>query len=784
MPLPAGVTTCTVTYGKALGPLGGEGAIDATLTMDRKVVHAATGWSIHPVTERVSPAGPGQELVFQVPHVDQDGMIDASGAGVKNWKYILTGNIRFQGQTLSFKKEFQVFVGQESIDLDLIPDGAAIPPATTSSVWAKEAQDAADAAAVSATAADASADAAASSATTATTAKTAAETAATNAAGSADAAATARDAAVTARTAAQGARDAAITARDAAETARTGAETAATAAAGSATAAQTAETNAEAAQGAAETARTGAETARAGAEEARTGAEEARTGAETARDEAEAAAATATAPTEAQVDARIAAQKAAPSGLAPLDGDSKLPEANVPDRLSEAGLTATFVAGHTVPPPTGGDDTAILTAALTGTRTVMFQPDALYLWPGGVDSFPDFSGRIIGNGATIQFTYAGTYNSAAIVQSWTDVEVDDLGFTGSPLAGALFGGACERLSFRHCRVFDLTTAFSNSIAADMAVQASRFFEVFAPVGVNQTVQGPHGGDFVVEDCDFNFAPTSPSGSLIGTITASPTPGARVFIRRNRMLTDDLPGYSIDAAIDIEPAGTTPYALVEVDNNTILNGSIYLTGGDQMFARRNQVRFTTNRGITSPAHPGMTAFVGYNSLGTFPDTGVVVVEDNDVIQDPVALAYETYLWVFSTPVKEWHSRNNRAQINSVSTGATEAYLVANTSERVVIDGDVVTGAGASTFTGRVAARLNFLPSEAFEIRNLRIDGSWFALVGSQTGSADTCKLLKVVENDLTDALFNGVAPSAANYIYNDTFGTFTKTRRAGNSVIDY
>ena len=337
MPLPAGVTTCTVTYGKALGPLGGEGAIDATLTMDRKVVHAATGWSIHPVTERVSPAGPGQELVFQVPHVDQDGMIDASGAMVKNWKYILTGNIRFQGQTLSFKKEFQVFVGQTAIDLDLIPDGAAIPPATTSSVWVKDAQDAADAAAVSATAADASADAAASSATTAGTAKTAAETARTGAETARTGAEAARTAAETAATNAAGAATSASTSASTATTKAGEAATSATAAAGSATAAQTAETNAA-------TAQTGAEAARTAAETARTGAETARTAAETAQAEAEAAAATATAPTEAQVDARIALQKATANGIAPLDADQRLPEANVPERLTEAGLNASIEA--------------------------------------------------------------------------------------------------------------------------------------------------------------------------------------------------------------------------------------------------------------------------------------------------------------------------------------------------------------------------------------------------------------------------------------------------------
>lgn len=153
MALPVGVTTCTVTFGKVLTPTGVEGRIEGTVTMDRKIVHAATGWSINPANEKVTPAGSGGQLSFELPAVDQPGFIDQSGAGIENWSYTLVGNAIFGSQTLPFKKTFQVFVGQSTLDLDLVPDGPATDPVSTPASWVVDAQTARDAAADSAAAA-------------------------------------------------------------------------------------------------------------------------------------------------------------------------------------------------------------------------------------------------------------------------------------------------------------------------------------------------------------------------------------------------------------------------------------------------------------------------------------------------------------------------------------------------------------------------------------------------------------------------------------------------------
>lgn len=128
--LPPGVTTCTITFGKAISYLGTEARIEAVIDADRDIVHAATGWSFTAMPDPVN-ASAGGELVFQVPHVDQSGFIDGSGAEVKNWYYILSGNKIFPRGTKSFRKVFQVKVGQDNVDLDVVPDGPALPSYTT-----------------------------------------------------------------------------------------------------------------------------------------------------------------------------------------------------------------------------------------------------------------------------------------------------------------------------------------------------------------------------------------------------------------------------------------------------------------------------------------------------------------------------------------------------------------------------------------------------------------------------------------------------------------------------
>lgn len=132
MPLPAGITTATVTFGKAHGVLGTEATITGTVALDRPIVWAATGDMLYTYGDPVS-SGPGNFLSFQFPHVDQPGFVDEGGNAVTNFAGILKARVTFGKQYFDINKSFQVFAGQSSIDLDLVPGGSIVPGVTAPS---------------------------------------------------------------------------------------------------------------------------------------------------------------------------------------------------------------------------------------------------------------------------------------------------------------------------------------------------------------------------------------------------------------------------------------------------------------------------------------------------------------------------------------------------------------------------------------------------------------------------------------------------------------------------
>jgi hypothetical protein len=131
--LPEGVSTCNVTFGKALSQFGTVARLTGKVTMDRRVIHAATGYSLNPADEDAPRSDDDDLLSFAVPHVDQEGFLDpATQLATTHWYYTLSGKIIFAGggKTLSFTKTFQPLVGQTDIDLDFLPDGTPTPGVT------------------------------------------------------------------------------------------------------------------------------------------------------------------------------------------------------------------------------------------------------------------------------------------------------------------------------------------------------------------------------------------------------------------------------------------------------------------------------------------------------------------------------------------------------------------------------------------------------------------------------------------------------------------------------
>lgn len=133
MTLPAGITKATVTFGRALGVLGSEAVITATVALDRPIIWAATGETLYVYPDPV-PQGAGGFISFAFPHVDQSGFIDEAGNAVTNFAGILKAKVVFGGKTAyDITKPFQVFVGQSTIDLDMVPGGSIVPGVTAPS---------------------------------------------------------------------------------------------------------------------------------------------------------------------------------------------------------------------------------------------------------------------------------------------------------------------------------------------------------------------------------------------------------------------------------------------------------------------------------------------------------------------------------------------------------------------------------------------------------------------------------------------------------------------------
>lgn len=139
MTLPNGISTCVVTFGKAYAAAGREATITGRVKLDRAIVHAASGSTIHAIDDEIEPSV-GGFVSFTVPHVDQAGFRDAEGNALTNWAYVFTGQIDFgQNRVVNVSKPFQVMVGQTNVDLDLIPGGSITPGVTAPTLaWLRE----------------------------------------------------------------------------------------------------------------------------------------------------------------------------------------------------------------------------------------------------------------------------------------------------------------------------------------------------------------------------------------------------------------------------------------------------------------------------------------------------------------------------------------------------------------------------------------------------------------------------------------------------------------------
>ncbi|MGX5360097.1 hypothetical protein [Kocuria sp. KH4] len=142
MAYPPGVSLATITIGAGRTMFGTPPKlISATVTPIFKgtphVVHAASGWAFYP-TPQTFRVENGEELTFELPHVNAIGWRDTAGnefpalleTGVrdKGWayhvKFTVVGGSGQDAVPHRYEKVFQPLVGQVGpIDVDLVPDG-------------------------------------------------------------------------------------------------------------------------------------------------------------------------------------------------------------------------------------------------------------------------------------------------------------------------------------------------------------------------------------------------------------------------------------------------------------------------------------------------------------------------------------------------------------------------------------------------------------------------------------------------------------------------------------
>ena len=131
MALPESVSEATVVVGAAHDFAGNVVDLNIEVTPvlggnARRIVHAESGFLVYAF--RAPYSGVQAPVTFTVPHVDQDGFVDGAGNAVSMWAYRVRVTARRSGQVISTDKVFQPLVGQNAIDLDLVPDGAIAAP--------------------------------------------------------------------------------------------------------------------------------------------------------------------------------------------------------------------------------------------------------------------------------------------------------------------------------------------------------------------------------------------------------------------------------------------------------------------------------------------------------------------------------------------------------------------------------------------------------------------------------------------------------------------------------
>lgn len=127
MALPLGMSTCTYTFGKSVTVFGAGASVTVTLEPSMTLIWEATGERVPSFT--VSTSADANVLgQFALPHVDQGGVLSESLDAITDWWYTATIVESYGGQDKTTLKRLQPLVGQDTIDLDLVPIDGTVGP--------------------------------------------------------------------------------------------------------------------------------------------------------------------------------------------------------------------------------------------------------------------------------------------------------------------------------------------------------------------------------------------------------------------------------------------------------------------------------------------------------------------------------------------------------------------------------------------------------------------------------------------------------------------------------
>jgi hypothetical protein len=278
-------------------------------------------------------------------------------------------------------------------------------------------------------------------------------------------------------------------------------------------------------------------------------------------------------------------------------------------------------------PPSGGDDSEALAALCSGARDVQLQRGATYVLeaPDAIRA-TGFTGRVLGNGATLKFAYTGPFDvQHSAISGLTGATFRDLSITAPDSTLFSVFRECTDLHLENVTVFACTPKLTYAMPRNFSARHIRWVSTDAdPDTVDGSLHIPDAGDFILSDFSFDTRFNGQTGAIISAVATRPRPGATVSISDGHVFASDLPGHTADGAIDIEPIGMEPFDTVSVKDVVLYNTSLYLTGARRIDVSNVTVRYTANN-ESGRAVP----FVVYNSNRVRPPLGELRVSHCEV-----------------------------------------------------------------------------------------------------------------------------------------------------------